>query len=368
VSLLEEVRAEVPDAPGDSALLLEAWVEHVVATRVVEQRLGLILALSRTGPHFLDPTQILCARPLLGRVRALAASADYTTSEIATEILANVGGGQVSRQRAEQLFAFAADGAERNIACRISYDAQYATTGTAALLWPAAVRFCCVVVDALSRNAATAGSLAPPLARLRAHLAGAGPDATVLEIGCGVALASTVIAAAVAGFASPGNDRKVQHIVADCHRNATANACANVERASGAPCEDVVFDWADAVAVARVAADTRLQPSVVIGTEVIYDEEMGRHVARLLRALMPPGAAVPAYIAVMDYRVGRDRFRGECEALGLRCTAYAERDLDVAAEIVYADESAAAAAASEGVTRAASTEAWTLFEVLPALA
>jgi len=148
----------------------------------------------------------------------------------------------------------------------------------------------------------------PPAAAMARAVYGATwpAGATVLEVGCGIGLAS--LGAAAAGRSVAVSDNQV-----DAVRLAVANAALN-----GLAIEGLVLDW-------RRPLD--LTYNVILGCEVIYDAELHEALLGLLSRMLAPGGE--AWFA--DHgRMHAPAFARRAEAAGFAVTLTDERDRPLA--------------------------------------
>ena len=185
----------------------------------------------------------------------------------------------------------------------------------------------------------------------------------VIEIGCGLGLVSCAVASLWRRASGHPGDASAQVsqrrriiLCADLHGDAAAAASANVldcvrggvRDADGACGSDRIsalstaVDWSDDLSITRFAAEcadiaaSQRAEAVVVGSEVIYDEAMARHVARLFAALLSvsgcgrDGAPQPiraGYVVVLNRRVGADLFVPACAELAVRCERFRDDEL-----------------------------------------
>ena len=121
----------------------------------------------------------------------------------------------------------------------------------------------------------------------------------VLEVGCGLALASLVV------------QRRHGNITAsDRHPLAAAFLLDNLERNGLAPLSFVASDWG-------AVADTLGHFDLIIGSDVLYERQQPEALARFIE--MHSGAAMEVLIADPD-RGNRSAFNRRMDRLGFECS------------------------------------------------
>lgn len=276
---------------------------------------------------------------------------DYEETMIndCASIISNTSG-DISRNHAAQIFRFfdAAGESKNKILAefKLCYGPSFVTVITASILWPGATAFSCLLILAskMFSNNEKNQELTNPCLQLLFELYQNclcldtnSEKKEILEIGCGLGLLSTSLASqlinkTISSSSSSSSLMKIK--TTDLFESAAKNASENVKRAllgqnnnansnTSVEVDYAGLNWKEYVDDEQ-NENEGLMERIIIGSEVFFDEDMSRDVAKFLGTKIHNWKV--AYLVVLENRVGAKNFPNYCKEFDVNCELFPCRD------------------------------------------